>query len=161
MSSLMVACIVNLAKTTLLGRGAARKYTLEILKKITSGPIKGNFRGVPLWFNLDNTTEKKALLSDRYDKSELDFLKSELQGKESAVFVDIGANSGLYTIFLAAHMLPGSRVLAIEPNPAMFERISRNIGLLRKSGFARHVEIFIEESAVGECQGKIFLSLSK
>lgn len=46
-----------------------------------------------------------------------------------SVFVDIGANFGYFTCLLAARMgrTPGSRVIAVEPNPQMFELLKANI----------------------------------
>jgi FkbM family methyltransferase len=44
------------------------------------------------------------------------------------VFVDIGANLGLYAM-LAARSAPEAHVLAIEPEPTVFQVLVRNLGL--------------------------------
>jgi FkbM family methyltransferase len=123
------------------------------------GPIQSGFRNIPFLFHLDNTTERKALVSDAYDRAELDFLKGFLSAKP-ATCVDIGANSGLYSIFLAAHMPQGSQVIAVEPNPAMCRRITLNASLLRKRGLAENVTIEIEQAALGAQEGEFYLDLS-
>lgn len=41
-------------------------------------------------------------------------------------FIDVGANIGFYSV-LAAKMLPGRRVLAVEPNPEARRRLSENL----------------------------------
>ncbi len=154
----MARTVVRAAKHSLLGRGSARRWTLSALTRIHPDPVLSSFRGVPLLFHLDNTTEKKALIRDSYDRDELDFLLKRLQGPP-CTFIDIGANSGLYTAYLAAHMAAGSRVIAVEPNPEMCERIALNISLLRDSGLGKGVCIEIQASALGEERGYLHLDL--
>jgi FkbM family methyltransferase len=43
--------------------------------------------------------------------------------------VDLGANIGLAAIYFAAHY-PGSRILAVEPNPATFADLEHNVARL-------------------------------
>jgi FkbM family methyltransferase len=152
--------IVQAAKCSPLGRGAARKWMLGLLTRLHPEPILGDFRGVPILFHLDNTTEKKALLRDAYDAEELDFLVTHLRGRPGT-FVDIGANSGLYSIYIAAQMPRGSRVIAVEPNPQMCGRIKKNAELLRSRGQALDVSIEIQACALGEGPGTLYLDLSE
>ncbi|HUD85179.1 MAG TPA: FkbM family methyltransferase, partial [Xanthobacteraceae bacterium] len=44
------------------------------------------------------------------------------------VFVDIGANVGLFSLFVAARAGDRSRILAIEPEPGNLRRLTFNIG---------------------------------
>ncbi len=152
--------LVWAARRTPLSRGQARKFTLGIFEKMHPEPFPGDFRGVPFLFHWDNTTERKALISDSYDSAELDFLSSFLSSAP-ATFIDIGANSGLYSLFLAAQMQPGSRVLAVEPNPSMCARIAANETLLRERGLAKGVEIAVETAAMGAQGGELYLDLSQ
>lgn len=77
---------------------------------------------------VDNYSEKKFVFTPwRYDKRERDLLALTLQ--KGGVFVDIGANVGLYT--LTAHKAMAGkkgRILAFEPNPETFERLNFNLG---------------------------------
>ena len=52
------------------------------------------------------------------------------------VFVDIGANHGYFTTLAAALVGEGGRVLAFEPNPAVFVQLEHHIEL---NGFQSHV----------------------
>jgi FkbM family methyltransferase len=112
-------------------------------------------------FHLDNITEKKALVCNRYDKIEIDFLENHLKKRDNAIFVDVGANSGLYSIYLASKMNAGSRVLALEPNPRMCERISKNAQLLQLYKMAIDIDIAIEQCCVGLSFEEVYLDLSK
>ena len=46
--------------------------------------------------------------------------------------VDLGANIGLATIYLAAHY-PGSRILAVEPNPDTYRELRHNVDRLSRA----------------------------
>jgi FkbM family methyltransferase len=63
------------------------------------------------------------------------------------VFVDLGANSGIFTIFAAKRVGPEGRVLAVEPMPEMLENLRFNVCA---NSFA-NVAIF--PTAVGACAG--------
>jgi FkbM family methyltransferase len=77
----------------------------------------------------------------------MDFLASHLTG-DDVVYIDIGANSGLYVQWLAAKMVPSSRAIAIEPHPALCERMRRNLSMLREAGIETRVDIV--ECAAGD-----------
>lgn len=53
-------------------------------------------------------------------------------------FIDVGANIGFYSV-LAAKLLPGRRVLAVEPNPEARRRLSEN---LVRNGVEAAVTVF-------------------
>src|SRR5215469_12071514 len=155
----LTQAFVSAARRTPLSRGSARKLTLGIIERMHPEPVQTVFRNIPFLFHWDNTTERKALISDAYDRAELDFLKGFLS-TQPATFIDVGANSGLYSIFLAAHLCPGSRIVAIEPNPAMCRRIALNASLLGERGLAKNVAISIEQAALGAQEGEMHLDLS-
>lgn len=67
------------------------------------------------------------------------------------VFVDIGANCGLFTLFAARAVGPRGRVLAIEPSPKMAQRIRFNVA----ANAADHVTIV--QAAVGAEDGNATL----
>ena len=60
-----------------------------------------------------------------FDEAERAFLAARV--RPDFVFIDIGANVGGYTLFVAALAGPRARVLAIEPQPEIFERLVYNI----------------------------------
>ena len=71
-----------------------------------------------------------------------------------AVFYDVGANVGFFTILGARLVGPAGRVVAFEPVPACARAVGRNIEL---NGFA-HAEI--REAAVGAAGGRARCSWS-
>jgi FkbM family methyltransferase len=78
------------------------------------------------FYPLDNLCEKRALLSpSRFDPMERDILQERLH--KTFRFVDIGANIGLYSLLVAAGAGPDAKVLAVEPQPVIKQRLAFNI----------------------------------
>src|SRR3954470_20569992 len=78
-----------------------------------------------------NSCEKNALFTPQmFDLHERNVLAAALDRRlaagESFTFVDIGANVGLYSLFVAARGGGGARVLAIEPQPGIRQRLTYN-----------------------------------
>ena len=98
----------------------------------------------------NNVAEKNLLFTPQYfDPDERRFLREKL-GRDF-VFVDVGANVGGYALFAAALGGPGARVLAIEPQPDVFERLVFNI---RQNSFANVKAL---DCAVADRDGEITL----
>jgi FkbM family methyltransferase len=77
----------------------------------------------------DNGCEKNLLFTPQmYEPPEREELAREIAGVAGRpfVFVDIGANVGLFSLFVAATAHP-ARILAIEPEPGNFARLAFNI----------------------------------
>jgi FkbM family methyltransferase len=98
----------------------------------------------------NNVCEKRILFTPQYfDPSERDLLLQRIT--PDFVFIDIGANIGGYTLFAAAHAGPRARILAIEPQPEVFERLLYNI---QQNGFANMKAL---DCAVADVDGEITL----
>lgn len=74
----------------------------------------------------NNNCEKKVLFTPQFfDPAERDILAARL--RDDFVFIDIGANVGAYTLFVAARTGPRARILAVEPQPEVFDKLTYNI----------------------------------
>ncbi len=74
----------------------------------------------------DNICDKKVLFTPQlFDPVERELLKARM--RDGFTFVDAGANIGAYSLFVAAHAGPAARILAIEPQPDVFDRLTYNI----------------------------------
>jgi len=73
----------------------------------------------------DNVSERKYLFLPQFFDA---FERAELRRRLSAqsVFVDIGANAGIYTLTAAG---TGARVIAVEPNPVVLQRLQYNLAV--------------------------------
>jgi FkbM family methyltransferase len=86
----------------------------------------------------DNGCEKNLLFTPQmYEPTELKELGADIDRARARqapfVFVDIGANVGLFSLFVAAHAGPHARILSIEPEPGNLQRLSFNVGANPKS----------------------------
>jgi FkbM family methyltransferase len=102
----------------------------------------------------DNGCEKNLLFTPQmYDRVELQALEREIANSASEfVFVDVGANVGLYSLFVAAHC-PHARILAIEPEPVNVARLRFSL----ESNPGLHIDIL--ETAVAAEPGNLWLKL--
>jgi FkbM family methyltransferase len=81
----------------------------------------------------DNGCEKNLLFTPRmYEPEELNALETDIalaknQGRPFT-FVDIGANVGLFSLFVASCAGQHGRILAIEPEPGNLRRLEFNVG---------------------------------
>ena len=72
---------------------------------------------------------KKFLGKGKYfDHKDIQALASACQIDDQPVFIDIGANVGLYS-FLLNKAVPGLRALALEPHPGIYKKLRYNIRL--------------------------------
>jgi FkbM family methyltransferase len=74
----------------------------------------------------NNVCEKRILFTPQFfDPEERKILESRI--REGFTFVDIGANVGAYTLFVASRAGGSARILAVEPQPDIFDRLTFNI----------------------------------
>jgi FkbM family methyltransferase len=79
-------------------------------------------------FPYDNMCEKRLLFTPQYfDRRERAILVKHI--KPGFRFIDIGANVGAYSLFVAALAGAKARILAVEPQPDIFERLAANMRL--------------------------------
>lgn len=75
-----------------------------------------------------NLSEQRLILMPQFlDRKERDILTKEL--KQGGVFLDIGANIGVFSYWVAASCGPQVRVEAFEPDPALGKRLRKNIAI--------------------------------
>jgi len=74
----------------------------------------------------DNYSEKKFVFTPwRYDRQERQLLNEHLG--TSGVFLDIGANVGIYTLTALTQQGFNGRILSFEPNPVTRQRLQTNL----------------------------------
>ncbi|UAB88828.1 FkbM family methyltransferase [Ruegeria sp. SCSIO 43209] len=109
----------------LTGRGRVRNLIRKSLL-----PQLIAYRGIRIHLHpYDNFSEFSLWQKGRSpEELELNWLKESFAGKTLKV-LDIGANFGLYSLFLSSILSPNSRIHAFEPNPTLAERLSNNCSL--------------------------------
>jgi FkbM family methyltransferase len=104
---------------------AFRKLVLTHKRIVDADPLGIRCRFYPH----ENLGDRFVLFTPAYyEHEERELLPQVL--REDSVFVDIGANTGFYSLFSARFITGrGGRILAFEPNPIMFDRFTLNIRL--------------------------------
>ncbi len=155
-----VRALLWLTRNTPLGRGTAKRWMYAMLARAHPEPIPARFHGASMLFHHhDNVVERKALLQPAVvDRREIAFLQEAMRQKKG-VFVDIGANAGLYTIAVCQAAKSGSQLLAFEPNPVMGERLARNIALNERVERGE-IEILQMHCAIGDNEANLPLRIA-
>lgn len=99
----------------------------------------------------DNAIESKILFSSKLrEKIEIQNIRDKI--KNGGVFVDIGANVGYYSLMAAKY--GATKVVAIEPNPVVLNRLKDNISF---NGYAKIITPL--QTGVGESKGRLELTV--
>jgi FkbM family methyltransferase len=90
---------------------------------VTVDTLKARMRLYP--FN--NACEKRLLFTPQHsDREERHFLAERIA--PGMIFLDIGAGCGAGSLFVALRAGPRAKILAVEPQPTLFERLVYNLG---------------------------------
>lgn len=142
---------------TWLGRRLALILRRLVLRG-RSDPIDAEVEGLRMRVHVtDNVSERKFLFMPRFcDPAERNYVETHLT--PDGVFLDIGANAGIYTLTAArnyARMGGSGRVLAVEANPTMQSRLSFNVAI---NGFQPQVQL--APIALSDQTGEVEFTLS-
>jgi FkbM family methyltransferase len=113
--------------------GPLSKLAASFAKRLIWPSLKGPL-DVTTWgirMRLDprrNITEKRLLLSpSRFELEERLILQDRL--KAGDCFVDVGANVGAYSLWVAQLIGPAGKGVAVEPQPTVLARLRANVAL--------------------------------
>lgn len=149
----LVAALLWIVRRSILRRGMFRAPMARLVMRLNGGSIDTRFRGASFRLTGDtNLIEAGLMLVPDYNGAEIDFLLGD--APVDAAFVDIGSNVGLYSLSLAAAR-PQGRVLAIDVNPRMVDRLAWNA---RASGLGN---VAILHAGVSETEGRADLVIRK
>jgi FkbM family methyltransferase len=115
------------APDSFIGRKFAYALRRLGLRSLDGQPVDVEALGARMRLYPDgNVCEKRVLFTPQFfDLIERDLLAERL--RDGFRFIDIGANIGAYSLFVAAKAGPGARILAVEPQPEVFARLAFNI----------------------------------
>jgi FkbM family methyltransferase len=114
---------------TWLARRAVILVRRFVLRRLKGAPVDADALGVRMrLLPYNNICEKRMLFTPQtFDATERAILAANI--REGFVFIDVGANVGAYSLFVASRAGPSARILAVEPQPEIFERLIFNIRL--------------------------------
>jgi FkbM family methyltransferase len=142
-----------------LGRRLSILLRRIVTMRLRTGALDVTFWGMRVRLHpLDNVQEKFVLFTPQmYNPVEFAALGSEVDRIVASgrpfVFLDIGANVGLYSLFVAARAKGNARILAVEPEPGNFARLAFNVAA-NPGVSIRPIQI-----ALGDNEGEIAIEL--
>lgn len=97
------------------------------IRRLQGNPVDTEALGAQMrLYPYNNVCEKRVLFTPQFfDPEERDILRAHI--RDGYVFVDIGANIGAYSLFVAAAAGASARILCVEPQPDIFDRLVYNI----------------------------------
>lgn len=158
------------ASDSFFGRKIAYALRRLGLRSLKGAPVDIESLGARMRLYPDgNVCEKRVLFTPQYfDPLERDLLAMRL--REGFTFIDIGANIGAYSLFVAAKAGRSARILAVEPQPEVFARLAFNIaqnpfGTIKAVACALadkpgELTLFIDTANRGESSVRILRSTS-
>lgn len=150
----LARAVLALGRATPLGRGGGRRWLGRLFRRLHPGPVDTLVWGAPVrLYPASNVGDRKVLISPRrFNRAELRAVSDRLRAP-GAVFVDIGANAGLFSLWAALKAAPGATILAVEPNPELFARMAFNL----RGARGRRVELRLRRLALGAEAGEAVL----
>lgn len=152
----ITATLIGLARHTFLGRGKARKMIAHAVRSLHDGPLDVRlYGGRARLHHTGNNSEVKALLSPhRFARKEYAFCRQHMPAQDG-VFVDIGGNAGIFSLYMASIMSAG-RIIVAEPQPKMFARLKQNFEL---NPDYIETTLYLHQTAIGAEDGTLDLSI--
>jgi FkbM family methyltransferase len=106
----------------LFARGVGLRHLRSKPVDVTVEPIAARMRLYPY----NDACEKRLLFTPQYtDRDERAFIAAQIRSEMT--FVDIGAGCGATSLFVAMRTGPGAKILAVEPQPVLYERMVFNL----------------------------------
>jgi len=112
-----------------VGRRVAMMLRRPVMRSLKGQPLDLETFGVRMRIvPQKNVCERRILFTPQYfDLDEIKLIAA--RDKEGFTFIDVGSNVGWYALLVARKVSASSRILAVEPQPEIFERLIHNIRL--------------------------------
>jgi FkbM family methyltransferase len=132
-----------------------RNLSLDLVERVTNlGPVVRHryYLGFKLFYScLDEvgTGIVNNTMCDRvYEKETCTFLEQSIKGVSNPVFIDVGANIGLISLYMLKHV-PDITIHAFEPSPHQY-------GLFKRTLEENHIRaIHLFDSALSNKEGEV------
>ena len=90
-----------------------------------------SFQNVKFELHIEDWIQQNIYFVGAYERAELNLLNRHLS--EDSVFVDIGANFGLYSLVASQKITNSGEIICFEPFPKNYAALKKNISLNSKS----------------------------
>lgn len=110
-----------------VGRRIAMMLRRPVMRSLKEQPLDLETFGVRMRLcPYRNVCERRILFTPQYfDLEEIKLIAA--RNREGFTFIDVGSNVGWYALLVARKVAASSKILAVEPQPEIFERLIYNI----------------------------------
>lgn len=149
-----------LSKNTVAGRGKFRKILGTYVKSKIGTRVKTKLWGtqVNLYPHTNQCDYKLMMKPSQYSRKEFSFLDDYLS-EGGAVFFDIGANSGFFSLYAAAMAKENRQIFSFEPNPEMIRRLKEKFEATENKSALSNADWTLCPYALGDQDGRAFLAI--
>ena len=112
-------------KVTSICYGYHTKFAIRNLTRPAVGTVLIQFKGLEIEIESKDITMLPTLLSGKYEV--LEFTAVSRLIKSGEIFLDIGSNIGIWSLYVSRLVGPLGRVIAVEPNPKTLTILHRNL----------------------------------
>ncbi len=151
-------------KGTRVQNWGVSSFLYEVLMKIrakpnSDGDFTVEFQNAIFHMEPSDITILPTVITGEYEKTELAWLKNQIavHQKQKIVFIDVGANVGIYSLIVAKLLKVNDHVWSIEPDPRNLKRLKKNI---QENGINKEM-ISILETGIGKENGTTNFHLSR
>lgn len=88
--------------------------------------FKIKFKGINLEINIRDPLDREIFFTQEYEKKQFEELEKIINLNNVKIFMDIGANSGIYSLILS-NKFSNLNIYAIEPVQKTYQKLLRNI----------------------------------
>ena len=110
---------------------------IKVLKLLKKNKSFYKINNILFYLDFLDPIDRKIILHKEYEQDAVSFLENQFLHHSILNFLDIGANSGYFSFYLA-NKFKNLKVKAYEPNPEAFEKFKKT---LIKNSF-KNIEIF-------------------
>jgi FkbM family methyltransferase len=112
-------------------------FFLKIMKIFNKKKMIYKFQNILLELNLDESMDRSIFFFNYYENKQINFLKQKIFNGNYEYFLDIGSNSGLYSL-IVANLSKVIKIISFEPIKETFLKLKKNI----KLNDFRNIKIF-------------------
>lgn len=124
------------------------------LRRSSKGPVDVERFGFKIRLSFgNNACERRLMVTPQFFEPDV-VAALDARVRQGCHFVDVGANVGIYSLFVAHRAAPGAKILSIEPQPELCARLAENIKL-------NAYDISIAPNAVSDVDGEVSMAIDK
>jgi FkbM family methyltransferase len=108
-----------------------RRLIPSLRKRTAAWTWAGDFKvvrsnGAAFLVNFRNYVDRQIAFHGDYETAQHDYFLGEMDRRGCGVFIDVGANIGLYSVLVARRPKP-PRIVAFEPDPRNYDQFRANL----------------------------------